>query len=675
MQEVRLRTSDGRKSIFIDSDFCKSLGVSHNNLKSCELFVASWLILLGDSPLCPTAKPLALFRKFLNSLVEKGLKTMVVEYSNLAHQLVSTSMLMGSGSLIGDWDDRFKNTPVFFEYNRYRKSGDPEILKYLYTFLNFGKKLEYEDESFQKIALRDWLGIEEKLSRLEYDENDIAAMRIILHQLLPTFSWRDLRPKFGPGSVQERGVYGRIGKLRNLQYSPIIDRFLLRGHIGMYGLGRDLGVSPDKIIPDPSRWDPKFGISSRVARLRFVPKNLKVARSICMEPNTSMYFQQAVSRRITELIESESLLRRFIRIGDQSRNRVLAEAGSISGDIDTLDLSAASDSVSIKLVKKIFPSSWLIPMLATRSTHAILPDGKTVKLEKFAPMGSALCFPTQCIIFACVCIYAAALDAYENVRPYTNEEFLSWLSSKNEGRASALRFLNVVPKPWERRDVVNTYQPLAVYGDDICVDGSLTDTVKSILVRLGFVVNNDKSFTGSQAFRESCGGYYLNGHDITPLYYRIKTVREKLTPNHVASHVHLINSCWERGYKNLYRFLHNSIMSWDCHGRFRNGTSWKNPIPYTSESDRFGILCIDPRNSHLEFRYNTDLQRTEVKAWTISYDHIERAEDNLLSALDSYEYMRWWASRSALTTTEDSSSVARYDTRAAGLKWRWIPLE
>ncbi|DAD50091.1 TPA_asm: RNA-directed RNA polymerase [ssRNA phage Zoerhiza.1_23] len=663
LHEVLLSTSNGRRCINIDDAYVDSLSVPvGENRDIVALFIASWISLLADSPLDPNKKPFRLYVDLLKEIAARGVKSTVVRYTDLAHRLVSQHSLYGSGTSIGDWIDEFRDTPVFKEYHRYYLTGDAKVLRYLYTFLNFGKKLDYVDESFNSTAFRGWIGIENKLNDWSYDARDLKSLKTILSHVLPTFSFSDIRPKFGPGAVQERGVKGRIGKLRSFQFDPLIDRFFFRGHTGMYGYGEDHGLSVSKVIPDPSRWSPANGVSSREARLRFVPKNLKVSRSICMEPNVLMFFQQAVGREFLRLIE-QSPMSSFIDIRDQSRNRKLSAYGSYTGDIDTLDLSSASDSVSVALVRGIFPASWLIPMLVTRSHSAIVDGDKSYRLAKFAPMGSALCFPTQCLIFAAVCIYAACLRTYETES--VTASFDDWLPL-NVLRCVGLFARN--PGYTERY-----FQPLAVYGDDICVDGSLTQLVKSILVRLGFDVNEEKSFVGAQAFRESCGGYYLNGHDITPLYFRIKGVRRKISASHVVSQVHMINESWDRGAFRLFRFLRYSITTWGCTPG-RDGSVRTNPIPYVSDPHQFGIRSNSPKNKHLRSRVHPDYQRDEVRCWTISYDYKEQPGD-LLSVVDAYEYMRWWAGRGGMSASEVDSSVSRYDTGGAGLRWRWIPLQ
>jgi hypothetical protein len=711
--EVFINTSTGRRTIIIDDDFCKSLSVPvGRNGDSVALFVSSWVALLADSPLTPGKKPLRLYYDFLSEIRARGIKATVVRYADLAHVLVSQHSNMGTGSSTGDWIDDFKNTPVFREYHEYYRTCDVTLMDFLYTFLNFGKKLDYVDESFNSAAFRSWSDVEKRLSNLSFAECDILSLKTILQQLLPTFSWDVAYPKFGPGSVSERGVRGRICKIRNLAYDTLIDRFLLNGHIGNYGYSADSGLSIDRIIPDPSNWHPARGSSSRSSRLQFVPKNLKVARSICMEPNTLMYFQQAVLSRILELMRASSFSR-FINLENQQRNRDLALFGSFSSEIDTLDLSAASDSVHIDLVKKIFPPSWQIPMLVTRTHEVITHDG-TKTVHKFAPMGSALCFPTQCLIFASVCILSACITTYESEFNNDNQDYIdavpqSGTFPSGNGQVRECSDASKVPDEcspvskglynpsdgsrtsvWFRwlqrnlRRVVNSFsikekpyrspgfsgfQPLAVYGDDICVDFRLTDVVKAILLRTGFVVNNDKSFTGSQSFRESCGGYYLCGVDISPLFYRVKGVRSRyLSAAHIASQVHLINECKRKRLYTIYRFLHATLMD-----VLKPASYSKTPIRYVDNPEEFGILANNPVNSHLQRRLHVGYQRYEVVSWTITYTQ-KLDPRGTLPSVERYEYMRWWSSRRGEAVPTDSTEpAARYDTRCPGVRWRWTP--
>jgi hypothetical protein len=659
---VRINSHGSVRYIKISDDtllLCRDT-IDDVNKNTCSLFIASWLSLLADSPLNQDAsKPFRVYTKFLGHILSNGLKKTIVDFSDLAHKLVSQQSLMGTGTSIGPWIDGFKNTPVFFEYHRFYQTRDLGVLRFLYTFLNFGKKLEYVDKSFDETAFRSWTEIEGRLEHLQYDLTDLSSLKTILSDHLPNPDFQNFAPKFGPGSVSERGIRGRIGKIENLTYDAPID-VLLRGISldEMFSKFRLFRISD--IIPDISKWNSASGVTQRISRLMFVPKNIKTSRSICMEPNTLMFFQQAILGQMLRCVD-RSPYTRFFDVRNQERNKTLSLYGSYTTDIDTIDLSSASDSVGLNLVKEIFPKPWLSLMLSTRSHSCYLPNGDIHRLNKFAPMGSALCFPTQSLIFASVCLYAAAIYTYNRI-PYA-AGFDDWLY-RNSKRLPYLF----------KKDLgcYGYFQPLAVYGDDICVDSRLTPIVKSILARLGFLVNETKSFTGSQSFRESCGGFYLDGHDITPLYFTIEGVRRRLTPSHVASHVHLINACRDYGFKHLKSFLTSTLMTWGIRTSEKSPIS-RNPIPFVSDPDQFGIVCNEPVNSHLRPRYNHDYQRDEVRSWTIlPLSYVEAR--GLLPALDTYEKVRWWASRILPGSTEFHNPVGRYDTHGTKIGWRWIPV-
>jgi hypothetical protein len=55
----------------------------------------------------------------------------------------------------------FKSTPIFREYLFWRDTGDPSVFTYILTFLRFGKKVEFIDETLSQSALRAWEGVEE----------------------------------------------------------------------------------------------------------------------------------------------------------------------------------------------------------------------------------------------------------------------------------------------------------------------------------------------------------------------------------------------------------------------------------------------------------------------------------------------------------------------------------
>jgi hypothetical protein len=654
-QEVVLPTSDGRRRFTIDDDFCASSGVSAANRETVKVFICSWLALLSDSPLDPEngPKPKKLFKKFLEDIRTGGFKATVLRYSDLAHRMASQAYLYGTSSFNDEFIDDFKDTPVFMEYHRYFRSEDPSLFRYLYTFLTFGKKLPYEDPEFEKTAFRGWLDLENELSTWSYDEGDLVVLKSIMNVLLPRLTLDGFYPKFGPKAVSERSVHTRIDKVEAFKYDAVINRHIFGGLLGHYGSGEDHGLTPARAIPNCPAWGKREVTSSRTARLRFVPKDLKTARSICMEPSVLMFFQQGIWDRIENTL-TETPYRWWIRFRDQSYNTALATFGSYTGEIDTIDLSSASDSVTLALVKGIFPSTWQIAMRATRSANCFLPNGKKHKLTKFAPMGSALCFPTQSLIFATVCIYAALVYQHQVTGVALNDRIDS---------ASIMKAANSFKRDLEGR---GQFEPLGVYGDDICVDRRLTEIVINILLRLGFRVNHTKSFRGSQAFRESCGAYVLNGHRVDPMYYRVK-YRGTHDASSIASMVALSNRCFDMKYANLRRFLIKHLL----HNKIKGiRLTARNPILFVLPSDdTFGIKSEYPYNA-LRRRDNKGYQREEWKSIGISYDWKVKDTKHVT---DSYDYMRWMASRRRASSVPVEGTHGVH-TGGARVIWRWTPV-
>lgn len=201
-------------------------------------------------------------------------------------------------------------------------------------------------------------------------------------------------------------------------------------------------------------------------RVEFVPKNWKTYRTIACEPEGVMPFQLAFDSFC------KGRLRKYgFDLRDQSRNQRLAQQGSVDGSITTIDLAAASDTVSLNAVAWLFPAPWFALIKSLRCSHYRHPlTGKILSYEKFSSMGNGMTFGIETLIFA------ALLRAV----------------GEKEG---------------------------SVYGDDICIGSEYTDSLLRSLKFFGFTVNLDKSFSEGP-YRESCGTHWFNGSLITPFYVR-----------------------------------------------------------------------------------------------------------------------------------------------------------
>jgi len=221
------------------------------------------------------------------------------------------------------------------------------------------------------------------------------------------------------------------------------------------------------------------------ARQKFVHKKVGKARGICIEQAETQYMQQAYREALYDHIENAPLTRGRINFRDQSINASLASMLSWTGEGATLDLSEASDRNARVAISYIFQDTDFhdaLMALSTRYVDAVDSAGTPlhIELNKYAPMGSALCFPVMATYYwAIIC---ALLQVKYNK---------------------------------QLRHIRNVY----IYGDDIIVPKYLVDSILEFFPKLGLKVNKDKSFSTSH-FRESCGVHAYNGVDITPVYVK-----------------------------------------------------------------------------------------------------------------------------------------------------------
>jgi len=176
----------------------------------------------------------------------------------------------------------------------------------------------------------------------------------------------------------------------------------------------------------------------------------------------------------------EPLLRKWgINLHDQRRNVQLAKESSLKGCIpeghSTIDLSSASDTITVELVKYLLPKLWF-ELLNDARTDAVEYEGVSHLSTSFSTMGNAFTFPLQCLIFAS--LTRACINASD-----------------------------CKDKDWR------------VYGDDIIIPSSASLLLLETLRFVGFIPNRSKSYiTGF--FRESCGGDFIRGEDVRPVYLK-----------------------------------------------------------------------------------------------------------------------------------------------------------
>lgn len=237
------------------------------------------------------------------------------------------------------------------------------------------------------------------------------------------------------------------------------------------------------------------------SRLSFVPKSRDVSRTICTEPNLNMFFQLGVEAILN------GRLRQYFGIdvsNQQECNRDLAMVGSAWGDLCTIDLSSASDTVAMKMVESTFPRDVVAWIRKLRSPTFATPfhnDGVPQELHMVSSMGNGFTFPLETIIFSCIVSACYKSMDYPLVK----------------GRPP-----HVMQLPNGQSTVTRELGNFGVFGDDIIVVTPAYRKVCRLLQILGFTVNAEKSFSQG-SFRESCGGDFFKGHPVRGVY--LKTLK------------------------------------------------------------------------------------------------------------------------------------------------------
>jgi hypothetical protein len=335
----------------------------------------------------------------------------------------------------------------------------------------------------------------------------IKEMRGLISKVLLLLDPKDIRPCHGSGATACRTP--NHSKWHELQYIPKIDDF--------FGYSDNFFYSPSHLCDELDKLQSAPHMDP-VARVCLVPKDSRGPRVISCEPAAMMFIQQGLMRKLYHQIENHPFTRGRINFTDQSQNRKRAELASITDQYATIDLKDASDRVSLQLVRLVFPDEWVQALEACRSEETLLPDGRRIKLNKFAPMGSACCFPVEALVFwACASAMLRLVRTYELEALWANYQFEDSFSDcpdSNPVRSQRYRAYQAGLK------VVETWSPdLLVYGDDIICDSVDAQLIMDGLEMIGLLVNRDKSYVVGP-FRESCGGDYHLGMDVTPVRIR-----------------------------------------------------------------------------------------------------------------------------------------------------------
>jgi len=385
----------------------------------------------------------------------------------------------------------------------------------------------------------------------------IHSARQTLDKLFADFDPMDIIPRHGPGAVATRQQLSDKYRWTNIS-ANITDVYHLDayffasvGHV--CDTYRDFASLKEEDLP---------------ARVVLVPKDSRGPRLISCEPVDYQWIQQGLGSALVRHLESHPLSREHVRFSSQRTNQLGALLGSSTGKYVTLDLKEASDRVSVELVRLLYPKHLLRCLLACRSSSTVLPNGKILKLQKFAPMGSSLCFPIMATTIWAI-LHAGAPDTY-------------------------------------------TADRIVVYGDDVIVPTAYAVNAIEQLESFGLKINHDKSCT-SGLFRESCGTDAFNGAEVTPVRFRTVWSSSR-RPDVLASWTEYANHCHKRRLYATYQL----ITDWLTHvyGYIPDEDTSKKRCPY--------LRVSTDTKKPVRSRTNLKLQKQEILVWDVQAPKVSK---------------------------------------------------
>jgi hypothetical protein len=443
-----------------------------------------------------------------------------------------------------------------------------ETVKALRQFLYAMYKLELPYELIDELkVIYGFIETDRSLPEVNFREDPVVRKaRSFTTKLFASFSPREIKPGHGPGAVStgetqsEKGEFKRI--YRSLErYYPFSEYFV---------------YSPTHIADCLDWIQTREVLDHGTAKVVLVPKDSRGPRLISCEPLELQWIQQGLARKMMAYLEGHPLTAGFVNFTDQSVNQWLALLGSTSHEEGpsrnwvTLDMKDASDRVSLSLVECLFSGTEMYQaLLACRSAATLLPSGEVLGLKKFAPMGSACCFPVEAL-----CFYVLAL--------------------------AVLSAHYAIPM---QQCVGRVY----VYGDDIICKGEDYALLLQYFPKVGLKFNSDKCCIRG-LFRESCGVDAFNGINVTPVKFRTVWSHRKTVQSYI-SYVEYSNALYKIGYHRTCSVIRKHV----------NAKYGKTP--YTqSESSGFVSYYTDMMCKELNkklgfrYRYNLNLQRLEILA-------------------------------------------------------------
>lgn len=290
----------------------------------------------------------------------------------------------------------------------------------------------------------------------------------------------DLSPRFGPGATVSD----------NSRATTVLDKVSSRPTLtseaaALLPLWRGTAWERSHFDSDLRR---KPGLAEKIVRgnaFFTVPKTALIDRGCSKSPSLNVSYQLAVGRVMRDRMRTRVGLD---LVSGQHVHKLMAQIGSSSNMFATLDSERASDTQSLRIVERLLSKSGFWPdlLMSLREPETLI-DNEWIYLHKFSAMGNGFTFELETLVFLSLC-YAVAWAHQLSGYP---------------GSFAGMTADSLV------RDSLIT-----VYGDDVIVPTFMAEDVTRLLSAVGFTVNLKKSYLDGE-FRESCGGDYFRGADVS----------------------------------------------------------------------------------------------------------------------------------------------------------------
>lgn len=313
------------------------------------------------------------------------------------------------------------------------------------------------------------LALQERMRGFDLKWSGLASASHFIHQVLPPLEhvWGEVWEccGFGPGTVfhakrpWEKSLHHKIGGRQSV--TP-----------------QALPLAISVIGAQFPNWATELTLENvsvvRGNKLGHVPKDVTKCRTIAVEPSLNVFLQKGIGEWLARRLRFMGVAN--LQDGQEKHRRLVRDDWK---SIATLDLSDASDTISVQLVKALLPPDWYELLDRIRSHEFVTREGDVETWHdwySFSSQGNAFTFPLETLIFWAIC--------------------------KAVGSSA-----------------------VSVYGDDIIVPTRYADPCREALEACGFSVNPDKSFWGQHVdihrfFRESCGEDTLFGQPVRSVFYK-----------------------------------------------------------------------------------------------------------------------------------------------------------